>query len=368
MTIIGTRPEIIRLSRVLPKMDNAFDHTVVYTNQNFDYELSKIFFEQLNLRQPDRVLEVKADTLGGQIANIMTQTEAVLDEVKPQALLVLGDTNSCLSAVLARRKGMIVFHMEAGNRSFDWQVPEELNRRIVDHISNVNLAYTEHARRYLLREGIHPGSIFVTGSPLTEVIDYYLPQIEQSDILGRLNLTAGEYFLISAHREENVDNPDRRGQLLEALGALASTYQIPVIVSTHPRTKKRLDESGEALPENVRFEKPFGFIDYNRLQKNAKVVLSDSGSVPEEAAILGFKAVQIRVSQERPEAYDTGTLTLSGISPSAVLSAVKLMVESETPARIPDDYRDKNVSDKVVRLILGQTSIALHHGLKPLSM
>jgi len=364
MTILGTRPEIIRLSRILPKMDQAFNHIVVYTQQSYDYEMSDIFFEQLHLRNPDHRLQVRSETLGGQIANIIKQTEEVILKEKPDAVFVLGDTNSALSAINARRLKIPVFHMEAGNRSFDYQVPEETNRTIVDHISDYNLCYTEHSRRYLLREGINPQRIFVVGSPLTEIFLYYKKEIESSKILSELKLSPKKYFLVSAHREENVDNVERLKELFESFASLSEAYKAPVIVSLHPRTKKRLEEKKIKVHSNVILLKPFGYFDYSKLQKSALCVLSDSGTIQEESAILGFDAIQIRVSTERPEAFDAGTITLTGYHKDAIINAIEFTVnnnEKSDEKELPQDYKSINVSSKVVKLILGLTSINKYH-------
>lgn len=367
MTILGTRPEIIRLSRILPKLDQYTNHVVVYTGQSYDYELSDIFFQELELRKPDYVFSVKAETVGGLIANILRDSEKAILKEKPDAVLILGDTNSALSSIIAKRHGIPVFHMEAGNRSFDDHVPEELNRRIVDHISDINLAYTEHSRRYLLREGIHPGTIVVTGSPLAEVFDYFKEKIDHSTILDSLRVQPNGYFLVSAHREENVDSETKLKELFSAISALASQYGIPVHVSLHPRTKKRLETYEIPVPDSIKIHKPFGYLDYNKLQMHARCVLSDSGTIQEESAILGFPAVQIRVSTERPEAFDTGSIILSGFHHDAVLNAVNITLdEADSGVRQvqPSDYRDKNVSSKVVKLITGLSGIRKHHDFR----
>lgn len=361
MTILGTRPEIVRLSRIIPQMDESFDHVIVFTKQSYDYELSEIFFEELGIRKPNYTLDVKSDTLGGLIANIIEQTEEILLKEKPDSILILGDTNSSLSSICARRMKIPIFHMEAGNRSFDWDVPEEVNRRIVDHISNYNLAYTEHARRYLLKEGLDPKSVFVTGSPLTEVFDFYKERIENSSILEELKLKPKEYFLVSAHREENVDNVDRLKELFSSFEILAKTYKLPIIVSLHPRTKKRLEENKIKVDSMVKLLSPFGYIEYCKLQKNSTCVLSDSGTIQEESAILGFPAVQIRVSTERPEAFDAGSIILVGFNKESILNAVELSIKTEKGKVVPVDYKDHNVSTKVVKLIMGITGINKYH-------
>src|SRR3989344_9677487 len=326
MTILGTRPEIIRLSCILPKMDEYFNHIIVYTSQSYSPELSAIFFKDFNLRKPDYELNVKSDTLGGLIGNILKQSEDVMVKERPDALLILGDTNSSLSAIIAKRMKIPIFHMEAGNRSFDDNVPEEINRRIVDHISDYNLAYTENSRRYLIAEGIHPGTIYVTGSPLTEVFEVFARDIEKSKILLNLKLKEKQYFVVSIHREENVDNPPYLKELFNSLNYLANQYKFPIIVSYHPRTKKRLEKLKIKLSSFIKLHEPFGFFDYNNLQKNALCVLSDSGSIPEESAIFNFSAIQLRVSSERPEAFDAGSIILTGFNKDTILSAIEFVL------------------------------------------
>lgn len=364
MTIVGTRPELIRLSCIIPKMDEYFNHIFVYTKQSYDYELSDIFFEELSLRKPDYLLDVKSETFGGQIANIIEQTESVFIKEKPDAFLVLGDTNSSLSAINAKRLKIPIFHMEAGNRSFDWNVPEEVNRRIVDHISDYNLCYTEHARRYLIKEGIDPQTIFVTGSPFAEIFPHFKKEIDSSKILKNLNIFPQKYFLVSCHREENVDNEDNLRELFSSFEYLADMYNLSIIVSLHPRSKKRLEEAKISVNSLVKLAKPFGYFEYNKLQQNAYCVLSDSGSIQEESAILGFKAVQIRVSTERPEAFDSGSIILAGFNRNAIVNAVKLVIKQKELGEalvLPRDYQDRNVSTKVVKLIMGLGSIRKYH-------
>jgi UDP-N-acetylglucosamine 2-epimerase (non-hydrolysing) len=359
MTILGTRPEIIRLSRILPELDAHVDHCIVFTRQSFNQEMSDIFFEELGLRKPDYILDVKAETLGKQIANIIKQSEEVMQKVKPDALLILGDTNSSLSAIIAKRLKIPIFHMEAGNRSFDWDVPEEVNRRIVDHISDINLAYTEHARRYLLAEGIHPGLVYVVGSPYAEIFAHFSKNIDKTDILSALKLKRKKYFLVSCHREENVEQEERLKRLFLSLSALAKQYQLPVVISLHPRTAKKIESLGP-LPPLLKFHKPFGFFEFAKLEKESLCVLSDSGTIQEESALLGFPAVQIRVSNERPEAFDAGSIILTGFEKDTILHAVSMVVEDKKSGIvnvIPSDYLDRNVSKKVVRLIVGLTSI-----------
>jgi len=364
MTILGTRPEIIRLSCILPKMDEYFNHIIVYTSQSYSPELSAIFFKDFNLRKPDYELNVKSDTLGGLIGNILKQSEDVMVKERPDALLILGDTNSSLSAIIAKRMKIPIFHMEAGNRSFDDNVPEEINRKITDHISDYNLAYTENSRRYLVEEGIHPGSIYVTGSPLTEVFEKFRDKIENSDILEKLNLEKDKFFVVSTHREENVDNPSNIKELFESLNHLTKLYKHPIIVSFHPRTRNRLSKLKLKLSPLIKLETPFDFFDYNNLQMNALCVLSDSGSVPEESAIFKFRAVQIRISSERPEAFDSGTIILTGFNKNTIVNSVELVVNqkiSDEGLEIPEGYKSKNVSIKVVKLIMGLASIRKYH-------
>lgn len=364
MTIVGTRPELVRLSRVLPKMDQYFEHIFVYTKQSYDYELSEIFFKELELRKPDYLLDVKSQTLGGQIAKIIEQTEKAFTKENPDALLILGDTNSSLSAINSRRLNVPIFHMEAGNRSFDWDVPEEVNRRIVDHISDYNLAYTEHARRYLIQEGISPQKIFVTGSPMAEVFSYFRNKIEASSILDNLKIKSGKYFLVSMHREENVENKENLTELFSALNFLGQSYNLPIIVSLHPRTRKRLEEAKINLNSFIKPFKPFGYFEYCKLQKNALCVVSDSGSIQEESAIQKFKAIQIRKSTERPEAFDCGSIILTGFNRETIVNAINLAVSESKKENmvVHSSYLDTNVSTKVVKLILGLTSIKKHHG------
>lgn len=364
ITILGTRPEIIRLACILPKMDEYFDHVIVFTSQSYDKQMSTVFFEDFKLRKPNYVLSVKADTLAGQIANILTQTEEVMLKEKPDGLLILGDTNSALSAIIAKRLKIPIFHMEAGNRSFDENVPEEINRRIIDHISDFNLPYGEHSRRYLIREGVHPGSIYATGSPLTEVINKYKDDIEASKILEELNLRGQEYFVVSTHREENVDNPDNLKELFESINSITEEYGHPAIVTLHPRTRVRLEKVNVKLSPKVILHEPFGFLDYNKLQMNALCVLSDSGTIQEESTLMGFRAVQIRVSSERPEAFDTGSIILTGFNRDSISNAVYMTVNEAKMGEklvVPETYQATNVSTKVVKLIMGLASIRKNH-------
>jgi UDP-N-acetylglucosamine 2-epimerase (non-hydrolysing) len=360
MTIVGTRPEIIRLSACLPAFDRYFDHVLVHTGQNWDYTLNKIFFDELSLKPPDYYLDCAGDTLGDTLGSILSSSYRVLEAVRPDALLILGDTNSALSAIPAKRLKIPIFHMEAGNRCFDFNVPEEVNRRIVDHIADINLPYTEHARRYLLSEGLRKEHIFVTGSPMPEVLSLQAAKIAQSKAPERLGLNAGRYFLVSAHREENVDDEAHFLSLMNAINAVAARYGLPVIYSVHPRTQKRIAERGFPFHPLVRRMEPFGFIDYCRLQTDAYCVLSDSGTLSEESAILGFAAVLLRTSTERPEVLDKGSMVIGGISEEALLQAVELAVSmrADGPAVPPvPDYADINVSQKVVKLIQSYTGI-----------
>lgn len=360
MTILGTRPEIIRLSETIKKLDKFVDHVLVHTNQNYDYELNQIFFDELQIRKPDYVLNVKSSSVGGQIGNILAQTEDVMLKEKPNALLILGDTNSALSCIVAKRLKIPIFHMEAGNRCFDDRVPEEINRRIVDHTSDINLPYTEHARRNLLREGLRPDSIYVTGSPMAEVLKANSHKIENSSVLDELNLEKGEYFLVSIHREENVDNPVNLKMILIALESIANKYGYPLIISTHPRTRNRISELNTKMSDLFNFHKPFGIFDFVKLQKNAYCVLSDSGTIHEEAGIMGIPVLVVRESSERPEAFDTGNVILTGVDPQTILTSIEIIekqIEDNIKFRNPSDYQEENVSDKVVRLVVGLNKI-----------
>lgn len=360
MTIFGTRPEIIKLSRIFAKLDEYVNHIMVHTGQSFDYEMNEIFFEQLSVRKPDYFLGVKADTLEEQIALVISKSGAVLRKEMPDAILIFGDTNSALSAIMAKRLKIPIFHMEAGNRSFDENVPEETNRRIVDHISDINMVHSEQARSNLLREGLHPATIFVTGSPFAEIITHYKKQLDGSNVLKDMNMEKGKYFVVSLHREENVSTDDTLKALLNSLNAIAETYKLPLLVSTHPRTAKRLEELKLKANPLVDFHKPFGYFEYVNLQRNAFCVVSDSGSIVEEAALFEFPAIQARVSSERPEAYDEGVTILSGLDADTMLSAIHVMTEQFKRGekfKIPIAYRDANVSDKVLRHIIGLTNV-----------
>lgn len=353
MTVVGTRPEIIRLSATIKLLDEHTDQILVHTGQNYDYELNEVFFEDLGLRRPDHFLNADVSSLGAALGSILTKTEEVLRAERPDAFLVLGDTNSCISAVIAKRMKIPVFHMEAGNRSFDENVPEETNRRLVDHVADYNLVYTEHARRNLLAEGLHPSKILLTGSPMREVLEQNRSQIDASDALEKAGLTAGEYFLVSLHREENVDNPARLRAAVDALQALSDEYGLPVLVSTHPRTRKRLEALGIAESDKVRFHAPFGFHDYCKLQLDSKLVLSDSGTISEESSLLGFPAVTLRDFIERPESVDTGAIITAGIEPERVLAAVRVVLGQQRRPRTPADYQIDDTAQRVVNFIHG---------------
>ncbi|KAB7639890.1 non-hydrolyzing UDP-N-acetylglucosamine 2-epimerase [Bacillus sp. B3-WWTP-C-10-D-3] len=360
MTIVGTRPEIIRLSETIKKMDRYFDHILVHTGQNWDYTLNQVFFDELGIREPDHYLDSVGENLGETMGNIIAKSYDLLIKEKPEALLILGDTNSALSAISAKRLKVPIFHMEAGNRCFDQNLPEEINRKIVDHISDVNLPYTEHARRYLISEGYRKEHIYVTGSPMTEVLKKYENEIKNSNVLDTLELEKGKYILVSAHREENIDNEKNFMSLMSAINEIAEHYQMPVIYSTHPRSKNIIEKRGFVFHPLVRNLKPFGFLDYNKLQLNAYCVLSDSGTVPEEASILGFPAVSIRTSTERPEALDKAGIILGGIKKEDVLQSVELcrdMWESNEIVLPVTDYIDTNVSVKVIKIIQSYTKI-----------
>lgn len=363
MTIVGTRPEIIRLSRTMVLLDNYTNQIIVHTGQNYDYELNEVFWTDLELRRPDHFLNVDVTSLGATIGDIMKKSEEVMLLEKPDAVLVLGDTNSCLTAYIAKRLRIPVFHMEAGNRSFDFNVPEEINRRIIDHIADFNLVYTEHARRHLISEGLLHRRIYLTGSPMKEVVDYYMTKIEKSTILNTLDLKVKSYFVVSTHREENVDSPENLRKIIAVLNQLAENYNVPVIVSTHPRTRKRMEQLSDInLDSRVQYLKPFGFLDYINLQMNAICTISDSGTISEESAMLSFPAISLRQSMERPEAQDAGTIILTGFNPDIVLNAIATVVDEfsniDKYARIADDYTITNTSWRVLKLILGNTKLS----------
>jgi UDP-N-acetylglucosamine 2-epimerase len=355
MTVVGTRPEIIRLSRVIPKLDEHCEHILVHTGQNYDFELNEIFFQDLGIRKPDYFLSAAGASGAETIGNVIIAVDRVLAEVQPEALLVLGDTNSCMAVISAKRRKIPTFHMEAGNRCFDMRVPEEINRRIVDHTADINLTYSTIARDYLLREGLPPDRVIKTGSPMFEVLNHFREGIDNSDVLERLGLTEGQFFVVSAHREENVDSDKNFQALVDTLNAVAQQYGYPVIVSTHPRTQKRVDVMGVQFHENVRLLKPLGFKDYNKLQLSAKAVLSDSGTINEEASILNFPALNIREAHERPEGMEEAAAMMVGLSKERVLQGLAILETQgrgyERTLRLVADYSMPNVADKVVRII-----------------
>jgi len=360
MTIVGTRPEIIRLSEVIKACDKYFDHVLVHTGQNWDYTLNEIFFEDLKLRKPDYYLDCVGENLGVTMGNIIARSYDIISELKPDALLILGDTNSALSAISAKRLKTPIFHMEAGNRCFDQNVPEEINRKIVDHISDINLPYTEHSRRYLLSEGLRKEHTFVTGSPMKEVLEKHMDCIEKSEVLERLELEKGKYFVVSAHREENIDNENHFISLMNAINNVAERYRFPVIYSTHPRSMKFIEKRGFKFHPLVRTLRPLGFMDYNKLQMDSFCVLSDSGTLSEESAILGFKGVLIRNSTERPEVLDKGTIVIGGINTEDIEQAIEMAAVVGTGVqdyKLPLDYKDENVSVKIVKIIQSYTKI-----------
>lgn len=357
MTLVGTRPELIKMSRVIAELDRHTRHILVHTGQNFDYELNQVFFDDLEIRKPDYFLGAAGENAARTIGQVIIKTDEVLEKERPEAILIYGDTNSGLAVIAAKRRRIPVFHMEAGNRCFDQRVPEELNRKVVDHLSDINLVLSEHARRYLIAEGMRPETIIKTGSHLPEVLDYYRPGISQSDVLQRLGLETGKYFVVSAHREENVDVRGNLSALVETLNALASEYNYPVVVSTHPRTRKRLDELAPgAINPQLRFEKAFGFFDYIRLQAEAHCVLSDSGTLTEEASLLNLPAIAIRNTHERPEGMDAGTLIMSGLTKERVLEAVRVVTLQHNRihrvAAVPADYGSGQVSKQVLRVVM----------------
>ena len=358
MTVVGTRPEIIRLSRVLDALDAsaAIDHIIVHTGQNYDYELNQIFFEDLGLRKPDFFLEAAGKTATETVGNILIKIDPLLEEVKPDAFLVLGDTNSCLCAIPAKKRHIPIFHMEAGNRCFDQRVPEESNRKIVDHISDINLTYSDIAREYLLREGLSADRIIKTGSPMYEVLNHYLPQIEASTVLEKLNLQEGKFFVVSSHREENINSEKNFRGLIESLNAVADHYKMPIIVSTHPRTRNMIEKMKVEVREEIQFLKPLGFHDYNALQMRSYAVLSDSGTISEESSILNFRAVNIREAHERPEAMEEASVMMVGLNPERIMQGLvqvqQQQIGLERNFRKVADYSMPNVSDKMVRIII----------------
>jgi UDP-N-acetylglucosamine 2-epimerase (non-hydrolysing) len=359
MTIVGTRPEIIRLSTTISKLDDYCDHVLVHTGQNFDYELNEIFFNDLDIRKPDVFLDAAGSNAAISISQIIATADKAMEDFQPDALLILGDTNSSLSAISAKRRKIPIFHMEAGNRCFDFRVPEEINRRIVDHISDINLTYSSIARDYLMREGLPPDQIIKTGSPMNEVLENYKENIISSSILTKLNLEPHKYFVVSAHREENVDNPKNLKKIINILDTLIEKYDYPIIFSTHPRTQKKLNSLGLKLNEKINFLKPFGFFDYVKLQIDAKCVLSDSGTITEESSILNFPALNIREVHERPEGFEEAAVIMTGLNTDLVLQSLELINhqprDQDRLLDIVDDYRPSNVSEKVVRIILSYT-------------
>jgi UDP-N-acetyl-L-fucosamine synthase len=362
ITIVGTRPEIIRLSRVIDLLDKSLNHILVHTGQNYDYELNEIFFNELGIRKPNYFLDSDISSLGSTVGDIIKKSEIILKKECPNAVLVLGDTNSCLAAYMAKRLHIPIYHMEAGNRCFDFNVPEETNRRIIDHIADFNLVYTEHARRHLLAEGISHRRIYLTGSPMYEVLNHYKEKIEKSEILKILKLISKNFFVISFHREENVDNEKKLLQIISILNFLANEFDKPVIVSTHPRTRKRLKSIGKIkINPKIKFLKPFGFFDYVNLQKNALCTISDSGTISEESAILSFPAVTLRNSMERPEAIDAGTIILTGFDKETVIDSIKFVINEHHKvkySRIPYEYQVENTSSRVVKLIMGTAKLS----------
>lgn len=360
MTVVGTRPEIIRLSRVIPKLDEYMDHVLVHTGQNYDYELNEIFFNELELRKPDYFLNAAGATPAETIGKTIIAIDPILEKEKPEALLVLGDTNSCLAVLPAKRRKIPIFHMEAGNRCFDFRVPEEINRRIVDHVSDINMPYSSIAREYLLAEGFPADRIIKTGSPMFEVLHHYMPKIKESDVLERMNLKDQAYFVVSAHREENIDSDRNFNGLIEVLNMLSDEYKLPLIVSTHPRTRKKMEEKGINLPENVRLLKPLGFFDYVHLQMHAKAVLSDSGTITEESSILNFPALNIREAHERPEGMEEGAVVMTGLNPERARQGLDIVenqnMGGDRELKVVADYSSSCVSEKVVRVLLGYTS------------
>ncbi len=356
MTIVGTRPELIKMSRVFAELDRYMQHILVHTGQNYDYELNQIFFEDLGIRKPDHFLEVVGENAAQTIARVIEKADAVIEQENPDAVLLYGDTNSCLAVIAAKRRKIPVFHFEAGNRCFDQRVPEELNRKVLDHLSDINLVLTEHARRYLIEEGVRPETIIKTGSHMREVLDYYMPKILVSDVVSRLSLQAGKFFLVSTHREENVDSPQALRDLMDTLNALAVKYNYPILVSTHPRTRKRLEDIGLSnMDKRVAFARPFGFFDYIKLQMEAFCVLSDSGTITEETSLLNLCAITLRNAHERPEGMDVGTVIMSGLKKERVMESVEIVTsqykKGERAVLPVADYENPYVSTQVVRIV-----------------
>lgn len=359
MTIVGTRPEIIKLSRILNELDKHFDHILVHTGQNYDYELNEIFFKELEIRKPDYFLNAAGDNAAQTIGNVIALSDKLIDKIKPDAILIYGDTNSALSVISAKRRKVPVFHMEAGNRAFDQRVPEDINRKIVDHLSDINMPLTEHARRYLIAEGIKAETVIKTGSTMKEVLNYYMPKIKASKVLDELKLTKKKYFIVSAHREENIDDGDNFERLIDSLNSVAEKYKMPVIVSTHPRTRKKLEQNNKKIDKKIQFLKPLGLFDYIKLQQNSFCVISDSGTITEESSILDFPAIMIRQAHERPEGMDEGVLIMSGLNPERVIQSIEIITsefsQQERSARIVSDYDVDNVSRKIVNIIMSYT-------------
>ena len=360
LTLVGTRPEIIKLCRVIHELDKHVDHILVHSGQNYDYELNEIFFKQLEIRRPDYFLDAVGATTAQTIGNVIAKTDEVLLKENPDAFLLLGDTNSCLGAISAKRRKIPVFHMEAGNRCFDQRVPEEINRKIIDHISDINMTYTEHARRYLLAEGIMPETVIKTGSPMKEILEHYMPHIEKSEILKHLDISSGKYIVVSAHREENIESENNFNDFIETLKFVAKKYDYPVIVSTHPRTRKKIEKEGVNIPDpRIRFINPLGFPDYVNLQINSFCVISDSGTITEESAILNFPAVMIRQAHERPEGMDEGTLIMCGLGKDAVVKSIDIVtsqfIRGNRAFKLISDYDTDNVSKKVLRIVMSYT-------------
>ncbi|EUJ10032.1 UDP-N-acetylglucosamine 2-epimerase [Methylophilaceae bacterium 11] len=357
MTIVGTRPELIKMSRVIAALDKHTQHILVHTGQNYDYELNQVFFEDLTIRKPDYFLEAVGENAAQTIARVIEKADAVMAQENPDAIMLYGDTNSCLAVIAAKRRKIPVFHMEAGNRCFDQRVPEELNRKVLDHLSDINMVLTEHARRYLLAEGIRPETIIKTGSHMREVLDYYMPKISESDVLSKMGLLSKQFFIVSTHREENVDSAQNLTDLVDTLNAVAEVYQVPIIVSTHPRTKKRLDDLQiEKLHPLIQFMKPFGFCDYIKLQMEALCVISDSGTITEEASLLNLPAITVRNAHERPEGMDVGTLIMSGLKKERVLDAIKVTIANHDGKNRKvspvEDYENPFVSTQVLKVVL----------------
>ena len=359
MSVVGTRPEIIRLSRVLAKLDDYCEHVIVHTGQNYDFELNQVFFDDLGLRKPDYFLNAAGKNAAETIGKVIINVDQALEEIQPDAMLILGDTNSCLAAIPAKRRKVPIFHMEAGNRCFDQRVPEETNRRIVDHTADINLTYSSIARDYLLAEGLPADRVIKTGSPMFEVLNHYMPQIDASDVLSRLELQKGQFFVVSAHREENVDSPKQLAKLAQTLNTVAEYYDLPVIVSTHPRTRNRIESQGIEFHKNIQLLKPLGFHDYNHLQKNAKVVLSDSGTINEESSIMNFPALNLREAHERPEGMEEASVMMVGLDVERVMQALQVLEHQpsgdERLLRPVYDYSMPNVSDKMIRIIHSYT-------------